>query len=86
VAASEAHGALDIGGAGATGNQRRTAIDHGIPDRPRLVVALVAWSDEPSRQLIAEVVDLIHVNPCDSSRERCDLNRSHGASLCRFRH
>ena len=64
VVGRESDGVLNVGRAGAAGDQRRAPVDHGVPDRPRLVVAGVGRAEQEPRELLTELTDLVLGHAC----------------------
>jgi hypothetical protein len=51
------NGSSDVGGAPALGNERRTAIDHLVPDPTGSIVIRIVGGDEPASKTACEVLD-----------------------------
>ena len=57
LAAREVHRAHDVGDAGAANDQRRPLVVRAVPDRARLVIAVVLGPDELSAQALLELAE-----------------------------
>src|SRR5207302_11393889 len=57
VGAGEAHRRHDVGDPGTAGDQRRTPVDHAVPDYARRVVARVAVAQQWTAQIGGKLLD-----------------------------
>ena len=57
LAPRELDGGDDVGDAGAADDERRTPVDHRVPDGPSLVVARVGWRDHLTQDALAKLLD-----------------------------
>src|SRR5712691_1165220 len=55
--AGVADGGAHVVGAGAAGDQRRASIDGAVPDQSRLVIPLVARSQQTAPEALGEILD-----------------------------
>ena len=79
--ARERHGVPDVRHAGAACDQRRPAIDHGVPHRAGLVVAVVVRQEQASAQRRSQRVDGARCDG-DGLAGQCDgVEAVHGAFL-----
>ncbi len=56
MAPGEANGGHDVGAAGTAHDDRRSPVDHGVPDRPGLRIALVLGDQDLSMNVLPQPV------------------------------